>query len=64
VAATTISTAITGFLSYYFSAYVLRVIPRNPFLDTVILAVGILSGPIGRYLAAITWKKVVKDLVS
>ncbi len=64
VAATTISTAITGLLSYYFSAYVLRVMPLNPLLDTVILAGGILSGLIGGYLAAITWRKVVKNLVS
>lgn len=62
VAATTISTAITGFLSYYFSARVLRVIPQNPVLDAIILTTGILSGLIGGYLAAIAWRKAVKDL--
>ncbi|MHA1632281.1 MAG: hypothetical protein ACTSXC_05665 [Candidatus Freyarchaeota archaeon] len=62
VAATTISTAITGLLSYYFSAHILGVIPQNPVLDAIILAAGILSGLIGGYLAAIAWKKVIKDL--
>ena len=62
VFATTISTATTGFLSYYFSVHILGVIPRNPILDAIILTAGTLSGLIGGYLAAIAWRKAVKDL--
>ncbi|MBC7130786.1 hypothetical protein H5T51_06175 [Candidatus Bathyarchaeota archaeon] len=64
VAATTISTAITGFLSYYFSAHVLGVVPLNPVLDAIILTAGLLNGLIGGYLAAIAWRKAVKELAS
>lgn len=62
-AAMTISTAITGLLSYYFSSHVLGVIPRNPVLEVTILIAGTISGLLGGYVAAIAWRKALKNLI-
>ncbi|MEM0488302.1 MAG: hypothetical protein QW707_03750 [Candidatus Bathyarchaeia archaeon] len=62
-AAMTVSTAITGMLSYYFSSHVLGVIPRNLVLEVTILIGGTISGLLGGYVAAIAWRKALKNLM-
>lgn len=62
-AAMTISTAITGLLSYYLSSHVLGVIPRSPVLEVAILIAGTISGLLGGYVAAIAWRKALKNLM-
>ena len=64
VAAVTMATAITGMASYYTTVYVLSLLPRNIVLETAILAIGVLNGLAGGYLATLLWSKAVRHLVS
>jgi hypothetical protein len=57
ILAVTISTIIVGLFSYSASV-VFGLLPRNPFMETAVLALGILSGMIGGHLSIILWKKI------
>ncbi|MCX8177760.1 MAG: hypothetical protein N3F10_05645 [Candidatus Bathyarchaeota archaeon] len=60
-AAASVSTSITGVLSYYFSVHVLGVLPRAPILEIAVLTAGIISGALGGYLASVVWNKALKN---
>jgi len=57
VASMTVSTGLTGFLSFYVTTLGFGLVPRNPVLETTILVVGTLSGSAAGYLASIIWTK-------
>jgi hypothetical protein len=57
ILAVTISTIIVG-LSSYSASVVFGLLPRNPFMEIAVLALGILSGMIGGHLSIILWKKI------
>ena len=63
MAAMTVSTAITGLASYYVTAHVLALVPRNPVLEITILLVGVVSGLLGGYLAMLIWRKALRHIV-
>jgi len=63
IAAMTVGTAITGLASYYVSVHILALLERNPFLEGLILGVGVLSGLLGGFLAALIWRKALRYLV-
>lgn len=60
----TLATAATGMASYYTTVYVLSLLPRNIVLEVSILAIGVLNGMTGGYLAALLWSKAVRHLLS
>ena len=60
IAAVTISTTIVG-LASYFSSVVFELLPRNPWVEIVILISGITSGSIGGYISIVIWKKLFRD---
>jgi len=62
-AATTVSTAITGLASYYVTVHILALLPRNPILEIIILGVGVISGLLGGFLAALISRKALRHLV-
>jgi hypothetical protein len=62
VVATTFSTTLTGFSSYYSMALLMELVPRNLLLEVIILAVGIASGAVAGYLAAVVWNKDLKNI--
>lgn len=62
VAAVTMSTAVTGLASYYTTVHVLALFPRNPTLEIIILAVGMVSGLLGGYLAALIWRRTLQRI--
>ncbi len=62
IAATTLSTTIVGFASYYVTAVLTSVIPRNLPMEIVILAGGVVNGAIAGYVATIVWNKYLKDI--
>ena len=64
VAALTISTVITGLASYYTTVHVLALLPRNPVLEVIILVVGVISGLVGGFLAALIWTKALQGIAS
>ena len=64
VAAVTLATAVTGMASYYTTVYVISLLPRNIVLEAAILAIGIVNGVVGGYLAAMVWAKALKHFVS
>jgi hypothetical protein len=63
VAAMTLSTGIIGFLSYYTTAVLLDVLPMEPGLAVPVLVMGIVSGAIAGYAAAILWNKYLKNIL-
>lgn len=63
VAALTISTIITGLASYYTTVHILALLPRNPVLEVIILVLGVISGLIGGFLAALIWRKALQHMV-
>lgn len=63
VAAMTFSTAVTGLTSYYFTVYVVPIVARSPILEITILVVGVISGLLGGYLAALIWRKALRHIV-
>jgi len=62
VAAVTLSTTIVGLSSYYVTALVFGILPRNPLLEFIILVAGALNGPIAAYLTSVTWSRIAKYL--
>ena len=59
IAAVTISTTILG-LASYFSSVVFELLPRNPWVEIVILISGVISGSIGGYFSIVIWKKILE----
>jgi hypothetical protein len=62
IAATTLSTMLVGFASYYVTVLLTSVIPRNLPMEIIILAGGVANGAIAGYFAAIVWNKYLKDI--
>lgn len=62
VVATTLSTTLIGLLSYYSMALLMELVPRNLLLEIVILALGIMSGAVAGYLAAVIWNKRLRNV--
>lgn len=60
VASLTLSTGLTGFLSYYITA-LFELLPRNFALEVSILATGTFSGAIAGYITSIIWNKHLKN---
>lgn len=61
IAAVTISTTIVG-LASYFSSVVFELLPRNPWMEIVVLISGVISGLIGGYFSTVIWKKFFKEV--
>lgn len=59
----TLATASVGFASYYVTVYMMEMLPRNLFLEMMILGGGVLNGLFGGYLATLIWSKVLRRLV-
>lgn len=59
VVAMTLSTALVGFLSYYVST-LLGLLPRNLFLEIILLVTGTLCGAVAGYLIDIIWNRHLK----
>ena len=57
VLSTTISTALVGLLSYYFTVYAMKILPRSPIMELIILVAGVLGGAAGGWLASILLRK-------
>jgi len=62
--AMTLSTAITGLASYYVTVHILALLPRNPILEVIILVVGVISGLLAGFLAALIWRKSLRHMVA
>jgi len=62
VAIMMVSTALTGFLSYYVTVFPFGLFQQNPAIDAAILAAGILSGMVAGYLASVIWNKRLKHV--
>lgn len=62
VYATTLSTALTGLLSYYTTTVLLGLLPRNVVMEATVLVAGILNGTFAGYLAAKMWNKYLKNM--
>ncbi len=61
MASLTISTALVGLLSYYVTVLVFELLPRNPYMEAVILVVGIVNGAVSGYLAYFIWNKYLEN---
>lgn len=61
VAAMTLSTVLVGVSSYYVSVH-LRLLPRNPLMEVIILGVGPISGAVAGYVASVVWNKHLKNV--
>jgi predicted secreted protein len=57
VLSTTICTALVGLSSYYFTVYVLGVLPRNIVMEFIIMVAGVLGGAAGGWLTTILLRK-------
>jgi hypothetical protein len=57
-AATSVATALTGFVSYYTAVYLMAFMPPNPIIDAMILLSGIISGFVAGLLALVIWKRI------
>ncbi len=64
IAATTISTAVLGLLGLYITAFVFKLIQRNPTLEATMLVVGAINGAAAGYFAYILWNKYLRKLNS
>jgi len=62
VGAVTVSTVIVGLSSYYVSAFVFGILPRNLFLEFIILIAGTLNGLIAGYLTPLVWSRITRYL--
>jgi len=62
VAAVTVSTVIVGLSSYYVTVFVFGILPRNLFIEFIILIVGALNGLVASYLALHVWSRITKRL--
>jgi len=62
VGAVTVSTVIVGLSSYYVSVFVFGILPRNLFVDFIILIVGTLNGLVVAYLTLHVWSRITKHL--
>lgn len=60
----TVATTLTGMASYYTTVFVLRLLPRNPPLETAIFILGFLNGLAGGYFAGYLWKKAARHLMA
>lgn len=58
VGAVTLSTLTVGLSSYYVTTIVFAVLPRNPFLEFVIIIAGTLNGLIAAYLTLLAWPRI------
>jgi hypothetical protein len=58
LAATSIATALTGFVSYYTTVYLMAFMPPNPLIDAMILLGGIVSGFASGLAALVIWKRI------
>ncbi len=63
ISAVALSTTLTGLASYYTTVYVVELLPRNPLLEAGVLAAGVISGLIGGYLAALVWRRALRQVV-
>lgn len=64
VLSTTLSTSLIGLISYYFSVFVLQLLPRNLIIEIAILSAGTVSGAIGGWLAVFVWKRGLQKFAS
>ena len=62
VAAMTLATAFTGFLSYYSTTHLIGLIPRNLAMEITILIIGIVSGALAGYLTSVIWNKYLRNV--
>lgn len=62
VVAMTLSTMLVGVLSYYVTAHLFDLIPRNPSMEAIILVMGTISGAVAGYLASVVWNKHLKNV--
>lgn len=60
VAASTIATALVGFIAYYLTAVVTHIVPNDLGLDASVLVFGIASGAVGGYVAGRVWNRNLK----
>jgi len=56
--ATSVATALTGFVSYYVAVYAMAIMPSNPVVDAMILLGGIVSGFASGLVAIVIWKRI------
>lgn len=59
----TLSTMLTGLITYYITAHSLGLLPRNILIEAAILVVGTLSGAIGGWLITYLWRKGIHNYV-
>jgi len=62
VGAVTMSTVIVGLSSYYVTVFVFGLLPRNLFLEFVVLIAGTMNGLIAGYLTLLVWSRTGKHL--
>jgi len=63
IVAVTVATTVVGLASYYVTAHVLTLLPRNPILELAIIIAGVANGLAGGYLAATIWRKALRHIV-
>jgi len=57
IAAMTLSTLLAGISSYYTTAHLTGLVPRNLVTEIAIMIVGTVSGSVAGYLASIVWNR-------
>jgi len=57
VLSTTICTALVGLSSYYFTVYVMGILPRNIVMEFIIMVAGVLGGAADGWLTTILLRK-------
>lgn len=59
----TLSTMLTGLTSYYVTAHVFGLLPRNIHMEVAILVAGTISGALGGWLITYLWRKGIQNYV-
>ena len=62
VVAMTVSTVITGLLSYYTTVFVFNLFQRNLILEFSLLFIGSLNGIVAGFFTNFIWKKYLKNI--
>ncbi len=63
IISTTLSTIFTGLVSYYITAHLLGLLPRNILIEITILVAGTATGAVGGWLITYLWKKGIQNYV-
>ncbi len=60
--AVTVSTMVVGVVAYA-ATLALRLLPRNPIAEVVVLALGGVTGAVGGYLGVLVWRRIGRYLL-